>query len=86
MCLYKVNKSLIHPLDLLPTFFLVKGKAIIKQKDSSKTASGQRFADCEAQVNKSLCRFLILSPWLHLSIVSHRVVLDSSGSHHNKVI
>lgn len=86
MCFYKVNKSLIHSLDLLPTFFLVKGKVIIKQKGSSKMASGQRFADCEAQVNESLRRFITLSLGLHLSTVSHRVVPDSSGSCHNKVI
>ena len=53
-CFCKVSKSLIHHIDLLPTFFLMAGKAVIKQKGSSKVAIGRCFAEGKPQVYKTL--------------------------------
>ena len=41
--------------------------------------------DSEAQVCKTLRRFVIFFPLLHLNMFSHGVVLDSSKSYHIKV-
>lgn len=50
----KVSKSLIHHIDLLPTFSLMDGKAVIKEKGSSKVAAGKCFAESKPQVYKPL--------------------------------